>query len=131
MKYVEVLYNIPDIDDTGKRKGKELALKYIDIHTIWLPSWLTTYKDNRGRPRKDLRDWMEIRSEKKNFRDLMKLAMPAKFWISYQNKDGRWKHEIDTACLFNFLNLNGFYALHDDNSTVTQFVRIHGNIVKK
>lgn len=74
---------------------------------------------------------MEIRSEKKNFRDLMKLAMPAKFWISYQNKDGRWKHEIDTACLFNFLNLNGFYALHDDNSTVTQFVRIHGNIVKK
>ncbi len=61
----------------------------------------------------------------------MKLAMPAKFWISYQNKDGRWKHEIDTACLFNFLNLNGFYALHDDNSTVTQFVRIHGNIVKK
>lgn len=131
MKYVDVLYNIPDIDDTGKRKGKELALKYIDIHTIWLPSWLTTYKDNRGRPRKDLRDWMEIRSEKKNFKDLMKLAMPAKFWVSYQNKDGRWKHEIDTACLFNFLNLNGFFALHDENSSITQFVRMNGNIVKK
>lgn len=131
MKYVDVLYNIPDIDDTGKRKGKELALKFIDIHTIWLPSWLTTYKDNRGRPRKDLRDWMEIRSEKKNFKDLMKLAMPAKFWVSYQNKDGRWKHEIDTACLFNFLNLNGFFALHDENSSITQFVRMNGNIVKK
>lgn len=131
MKYVDVLYNIPDIDDTGRRKGKELALKFIDIHTIWLPAWLTTFRDNRGRHRKDLRDWMEIRTQKKDFRDMMRLAMPAKFWVSYQNKDGRWKHEIDTACLFNFLNLNGFYALHDDNSSVTQFIRINGNIVKR
>lgn len=61
----------------------------------------------------------------------MRLAMPAKFWVSYQNKDGRWKHEIDTACLFNFLNLNGFYALHDDNSSVTQYIRVNGNIVKR
>lgn len=131
MKYVDVLYNIPDIDDTGRRKGKELALKFIDIHTIWLPAWLTTFRDNRGRHRKDLRDWMEIRTQKKDFKDMMRLAMPAKFWVSYQNKDGRWKHEIDTACLFNFLNLNGFYALHDDNSSVTQFIRINGNIVKR
>lgn len=131
MKCVEVLYNIPDIDDTGRRKGKELALKFTEIHTIWLPAWLKKYKDNRGRCRKDLRDWMEIRPDKKDFKNLMKLAMPAKFWVSYQNKDGRWKHEIDTACLFNFLNLNGFYALHDENSSVTQFIRLHGNIVKK
>lgn len=131
MKYVDVLYNIPDIDDTGRRKGKELALKFIDIHTIWLPAWLATFRDNRGRHRKDLRDWMEIRTQKKDFRDMMRLAMPAKFWISYQNKDGRWKHEIDTACLFNFLNLNGFYALHDDNSSVTQYIRVDGNIVKR
>ena len=131
MKYVDVLYNIPDIDDTGRRKGKELALKFIDIHTIWLPVWLTDFRDNRGRHRKDLRDWMEIRTQKKDFRDMMRLAMPAKFWVSYQNKDGRWKHEIDTACLFNFLNLNGFYALHDDNSSVTQYIRVNGNIVKR
>lgn len=131
MKYVDVLYNIPDIDDTGRRKGIELALKFIDIHTIWLPKWLTNYKDNRGRHRKDLRDWMELRSEKKDFKNLMKLAMPAKFWVSYQNKDGRWRHEIDTACLFNFLNLNGYYALRDSNSATTQFVKIDGNIVRK
>ncbi|MBE6262430.1 MAG: hypothetical protein E7104_00445 [Prevotella sp.] len=130
MKYVEVLYNIPDIDDTGRRKGKELALRFIDIHTIWLPNWLGTYKDNRGHARKDLRDWMELRSEKKDFKNLMKVAMPAKFWVSYMNKDGKWKHEIDTACLYNFLQLNGFYALHDENSSVTQYVRVEGNIVK-
>lgn len=131
MKYVDVLYNIPDIDQTGVRKGKELALKYIDIHTVWLPKSLGRYKDNRGKSRKDLRDWMELRSEKKDFKNLMKLAMPAKFWVSYQNKDGKWKHEIDTACLFNFLQLNGFFALHDENSIITQYVRVEGNIVRK
>jgi hypothetical protein len=131
MKYVDVLYNIPDIDDTGRRKGKELALRFIDIHTIWLPEWLSTYRDNRGKPRKDLRDWMELRSDKKDFKNLMKLGMPAKFWMSFQNKEGKWRHDIDTACLYNFLQLNGFYALHDENSAITQYVRVDGNIVRK
>lgn len=131
MKYVEVLYNIPDIDDTGRRKGRELALRFIDIHTIWLPTWLGNYHDNRGKPRKDLRDWMELRSEKRDFKNLMKLAMPARFWVSYPTDKGKWKHEIDTACLYNFLQLNGFHALHDENAVVTQFVRIEGNIVRK
>ena len=131
MQYVETLYNIPDLDETGKRKGRELALKYIDIHTIWLPEWLSSYKDHRGRPRKDLRDWMELRSEVKDFRNLMKLAMPAKFWTCTTSREGRTRYDIDTACLFNFLALNGFNALHDDNSSVTQYVRVEGNIVKK
>lgn len=131
MKYVEVLYNIPDIDETGRRKGRELALRFIDIHTAWLPDKLQTYKDNRGKPRKDLRDWLEIHSERKDFRNLLRVAMPAKFWVQYYNKDGKIKTEVDTACLYNFLQLNGFYALHDENAAVTQFIRIEGNIVKR
>lgn len=131
MKYVEVLYNIPDIDETGRRKGRELALRFIDIHTAWLPDKLQTYRDNRGKPRKDLRDWLEIHSERKDFKNLLRVAMPAKFWIQYYNKDGKMKTEVDTACLYNFLQLNGFYALHDENSAVTQFIRIEGNIVKR
>ena len=131
MKYVEVLYNIPDIDETGITKGTELALRFIDIHTIWLPQWLRTYHDNRGKGRKDLRDWMELRNTKKDFRNLMTLAMPARFWISKLNKKANtWDHYIDTACLYNFLRLNGFYALHDENSTATRYIRIMGNIVK-
>ena len=50
MKYVDVLYNIPDLDKTGIRKGTELALTYLDIHTVWLPSWLNNYKDQRSNP---------------------------------------------------------------------------------
>lgn len=131
MKYVKVLYNIPDIDETGRRKGRELALRFIDIHTAWLPDKLQTYRDNRGKPRKDLRDWLEIHPERKDFRNLLRVAMPARFWTQYTDKNGRTKTEVDTACLYNFLQLNGFYALHDENSAVTQFIRIEGNIVKR
>lgn len=132
MRYTEVLYNIPDIDETGVRKGTELALRYIDIHTIWLPQWLRDYHDNRGKPRKDLRDWMELRQTKKDFRALMTLAMPARFWTStYSKRQGKWNHAINTACLYNFFRLNGFYALHDDTLSTPQYIHIDGNIVTR
>ena len=130
-KYVAVVYNIPDIDATGRLKGTELALRFVDLHTIWLPSWLTNYKDNRGKPRKDFRDWMELRKEQRDFRDLLELATPARFWyISSRDKSGNIKYSINVSCLHEFLRLNGFYTLKDKHSPVTQFVRIDGNIVK-
>ncbi|MCS3230007.1 hypothetical protein NXW89_10365 [Bacteroides thetaiotaomicron] len=54
--------------------------------SIWLPAWLTTYRDQRGKPRKDFRDFMELRSKNEDFRNLMTLAMPAKFWYSKFNE---------------------------------------------
>lgn len=131
MKHVDVLYNIPDIDETGIRKGTELALRFIDIRTVWLPDWLGNYRDNRGKPRKDLRDWMELRHTKKEFKFLMQMAMPARFWKTTTNKkSGETRHTIDTACLYNFLKLNGFYTLHDDNTKDTRYVKIDGYIVR-
>lgn len=130
-KYVEILYNIPDIDSTGRVKGTELALRFIDIHTIWLPDWLNTYRDQRGKPRKDFRDFMELRNKNEDFRNLMTLAMPAKFWYSkFNEKSRQWDHNIDADCLHYFLRLNGFYSLHDENSSTTRYIRITGNIVK-
>lgn len=130
-KYVSVVYNIPDIDATGRLKGRELALRFIDIHTIWLPSWLSGYKDNRGKPRKDFRDWMELRKEKSDFRDLLELATPAKFWYTQtQEKTGVTKYSMDVSCLYEFLMLNGFYTLKNNHAAETRFIRIEGNIVK-
>lgn len=132
MKYVEVLYNIPDIDSTGKAKGTQLALQYIDIHTIWLPEKLREYRDNRGKPRKDLRDWMELRDKASDFRGLMDLAMPARFWTEHVNKKtGARSYDINTECLCNFFRLNGFYTLHDENSKDAIYIHIEGNVVKK
>lgn len=114
MRYVEILYNIPDVDATGVRRGTELALKYMDIYTVWLPAeYLSQYRDNRGKPRKDLRDWMELRPEPGDFKKLINRAAPACFWTVKieTSKDGKTvkrKFYIDFICLKNltvFLHL--------------------------
>ncbi len=129
-KYAETIYNIPDIDATGRLKGRELALKYIDIHTIWLPESLLSYKDNRGKPRKDFRDWMEYNPSQAAFKSLIELATPAKFWtVSIQEKTKKLRYSIDLSCLHEFLTLNGFYTIKDKHAPTAQFIHIEGNIV--
>lgn len=130
-KYVEVVYNIPDIDTTGRSRGTKLALQYIDIHTVWLPDKLATFRDHRGHPCKDFRDWIALWPEKSEFCGLLELAAPARFWRETKKKESREiKYSIDIVCLYEFLKLNGFYALNDKHAASTQFVRIEGNIVK-
>lgn len=132
MKYVKVLYNVPDLDATGRAKGTELALRFIDVHTVWLPDWLQGYRDNRGKPRKDLRDWMELRRELKDFRALMELAMPARFWTERTSRrTGAREYAIDASCLHYFLQLNGFFTLRDENSREAIYVRVEGNVVRR
>lgn len=135
MKYVEVLYNIPDIDDTGIRRGTQLALQYIDIHTIWLPQkYMSNFTDMRGKGYKDFRDWMEAKDNQgpKAFRQLLNMAVPAKFWFSTLNKrSNQWDHHIDTVCLHEFLRLNGFLTLHDDDISATMYVRVNGHVVQR
>ena len=128
---VETIYNIPDIDSTGVLKGTEMAIEHINIHTIWLPEWLKSYRDRRGKPKKDFRDWSELRPRKADFKNLLQLAKPAKFWVEYYNeKKGNYQYEIDSDCMRYFLTLHGFYALHDDNITEPHFIRVQNNIVR-
>ncbi|MEI7676549.1 MAG: hypothetical protein WCJ03_07200 [Bacteroidales bacterium] len=130
-KYVDRIYNIPDIDETGIRKGRELANKYIEIYTVWLPDTLRTYTDNRQRPRKDLRDFVEIWKEKKDFDNLVNLAMPVQFWETKYNK-GVERLEINSDFLKNFLSMSGFYRI-DDKTTKQgfSFIQVRGNVVYK
>lgn len=131
-KYAETIYNIPDLDATGKKKGCEMALRFIDVKTVWLPEWLTTYKDNRGRPRKDLRDWMELRGEIADFKDLLMMATPAKFWREKINeKKNKAEYWIDTVSLLAFLELNGYHCLKDEDSDLTRYVHITGTTVRE
>ncbi len=130
-KYAEIIYNIPDIDDTGIIKGTQLALKYIDIRTVWLPESLRKFRDSRGNSRKDFRDWMEMHQSNKDFRKLLNCADPAQFWNwSLNLKTGASKYSLELSSLHAFLNLNGIYALKEENVANTRFVKITDNIVK-
>ncbi len=131
-KYVEVIYQVPDIDATGKRLGIQRAMKYIDIYTVWLPNKLKNFRDQRGKFRKDFRDFCEIWPDKDRFNDLLNIAMPIRFWEYMDDGKGRKRLDINTDYVSYFLRCNGFVALEDKNSKTGQmFVNIQGNIVEE
>ncbi len=122
MTYVQTLYFVPDIDDTGRREGRKLALRFPEVLTAWLPDRIRKFRDARGNPRKDLRDFMEMSTNpEKDFARLLKGALPAKFW----------HHGIDTQKLFYFLTLNGFYTMVEQDSEELIWVKVDGYKVTK
>ncbi len=129
-KYVDRVYNIPDLDETGRRKGRELALRFIDLHTVWLPEKLGKYKDNRGRPCKDFRDWMEIWKDNADFRGLLELADPAKFWTTHKEKSGKIRYSMDASCLIQFLSLKGYGRMVDEYAPAPVSVHVDRHVVR-
>ena len=132
MKFVEQLYNIPDKDETGVRRGRILALRFPDIRTCWLPKRFERFRDDRGRFRKDFKDWLELQdSPVHSMNILMSQALPAKFWDMSLTKKGEESFSINSACLQYFLKLQGFCKLKDKEANRVDFVRLQGNIVER
>ena len=132
MKCIEQLYNIPDKDVTGIRRGRILALRFPDIRTCWLPKRFERFRDDRGRFRKDFKDWLELQDNPVHSMNiLMSQALPAKFWDMSMTKKGDESFSINSACLQYFLKLQGFCKLKDREANRVDFVRLQGNIVER
>lgn len=130
-KYVTTLYNIPDIDNTGKTKAAELALNFIDIHTVWLPEWIKKYNDSRRKPRKDLRDYVELSPSMREFKNLLSAAKPAQFW-EYKESQFGMRLELNSIYLIHFLKLHGFYKMPFAASKENEIlIYIKSNIVQQ
>jgi hypothetical protein len=131
MRCVDVLYNLPDIDDTGIRAAIKLGMQYLDIHHIMLPESLRLFKDPRGNARKDFLDYIEIYPKPWDFTKLINVAKPMRFWKVDVTKNGI-KYNLSSANTRFFLQANGFYQLENKNSKTGQmFVYINGHIVKE
>ncbi|NCC99479.1 MAG: hypothetical protein EOL95_07245 [Bacteroidia bacterium] len=130
MHMVEKLYNVPDIDETGIRRSRALALEYLDIYTIELPEWLRTYRDQRGRPRKDLRDFLELRPANAEFTKLLSVAKRCRFWDVTETTKGK-RSDINTVYLLYYLQCNGFSKIKDSATKLDKFVRINKYIVEE
>lgn len=104
----EVVVNVPDIDATGLEQAHKLALQYLELHTAWLPEYITTHRGVNGNPiNKDLRDYLRAPRPSVNsvsyltsvfgsgpgavtasqtshtsddFKKLVRTAMPYEFW---------------------------------------------------
>lgn len=128
---VETLYYIPDLDYTGRKKAIELGLRFLNIHLVWLPEWLGEYRDSRGKPRKDLRDYAELAPDVYSFKKLMQTGMPLKFWqrvSETQNGVTRARYEINSSYLIHFLRCMGFGVYKGDRGE--EYVQIVQNKVK-
>ncbi|MBQ9179629.1 MAG: hypothetical protein IJ132_02365, partial [Firmicutes bacterium] len=132
MSLVQQMYNIPDKDETGIRRGKMVALRYPDLRTCWLPSRFEKFRDDRGRFRKDFKDWLELQdAPRAAMKVLMSQALPVKFWDATLTKKGETSYSINSACLQYFLKMQGFYKLKDREANRVDFVRVQGNVVEK
>ena len=127
-KYADVIFNIPDIDETGVKQGTALACKYMDIYTIWLPTSIQRYKDWRGNPYKDFRDYCELYPSWANYVNLQRMAMQAKFW-RYNAKSG--SYFIDLESLYYFVRMHGFFVYIDKYSEQLSYMRQQGQIVSE
>ncbi|HVW97534.1 MAG TPA: primase-helicase family protein [Mucilaginibacter sp.] len=130
------IYQLQDIDRTGKRSAHELALQYLDIKTIELPEDLRKFYDARNKPCKDVRDYLNHFNQY-DFKDLVKTALPYRFWEKKANYDreGKFKgydYDFDNVQAYNFLAKNGFYQYRfDGKKTDSIYIKIDGNIVKE
>jgi hypothetical protein len=136
-KMCKSIYNLPDLDATGKKQGHELAMFFLDIKTIWLPEKLREHKDWRGNPCKDLRDFLRFYT-KKQFDDLVKTALPYQFWNvePRYSRDGKkfkgWGYAVNNTHTYNFLMRNGFYRFKIDNEKEGYtYIHIQNNQVKQ
>lgn len=129
MKCVDTLYVLPDIDATGKKAAVELGLEYNDIKIIWLPEKLSKFKDRRGNPRKDFRDYVELYPDRKRFHQLMNVAMPLRYWDKEMRKEGP-KYFFNNEQAYNFLYANGFSRIENKNlKEGFMFVKVDGHTV--
>lgn len=132
-----IVYNIPDIDATGKREAHKLAMEYLELRTLYLPEELKTKTDSyRKKPKKDLRDYFN-HYKPWDFFNLIKTAYPYRFWDvqAKYNKAGefvKYGYDVNNKHLYNFLTRNGFYRYETESEKDGYFyIKIDGNIVRK
>lgn len=135
-KMCEEIYNVPDIDATGRREGHELALEYLDIKTVWFPDSLRDQRDFRGAQCKDLRDYLHYHT-KWEFDQLVRVSLPYQFWdMEPQFKRNgdfhKWGYKLNNTQLYNFLMKCGFWRFKIDNEKEGYiYVQVLNNTVKQ
>lgn len=129
-RYADKVINIPDLDETGIKMAKQRALDHWRMYTLMLPEWITTFKDRRGKARKDLTDFCEL-SNKLEFAKLIHTAVQCQFWEQRTTKDGNVKLEVNTISLLWFLHCHGFCRITSANGKEERYVRVKGYKVEE
>lgn len=123
MSMTNQLINIPDIDQTGRAQGVDLALEFLEIHTAWLPESLSKSRDFRGSPKKDFLDFCnQFRHDNWLLRNEVRLlldnAKKCQFWDVRPTKSG-FNYDFNNVNAYYFLSLCGFYRIENPENKET------------
>lgn len=130
--YSKEIYNVPDIDSTGVQMGLRLALQYIDIKTIWLDSKLLQKKDYKGKPCKDVTDFLRYFKDSFFFK-IKSVSTPMRFWDTKKNKKGEFDgYKLNNTSFYNFLEAHGYCRYPDQNNKQSYvYTKIRQNIIER
>ncbi len=133
-------YQVPDLDATGVKHGRDIALKFLEIKTVWLPDRLKDLRDFRGNICKDVTDYVkrwDQKRVKKEFKELADIAPTAKFWDEKFKKNPSGKYELDKynyniTHAYYFMSLLGYYRLKDPEGNIEdKLIHIDNNVVQE
>lgn len=133
LKMAHDVVNIPDLDQVGKAKGRELALEHIQLKTLWLDDHTT------GSYQKDFKDFVSgLKSLPysklvRKVKNVLEISKPAKFWETFYNdKTGKASYAFHHTFGEYFLRLNGFCRVDDKSAKDSYyFAKITGHIVER
>lgn len=131
------IYILYDIDETGIANMYRIALRYLDIKIIKLPEELKRFKDRKGKPCKDAKDFFVHfrRPENQNpislFKELVKLSGGLKFWQEKYTKTGGFSgYDINNEQLYSFLQASGYFKIETTtNAKGYTFCHVQDNVV--
>lgn len=131
-KYAKRIVLIPDIDATGIKAARRLALRFPKLYIVWLTSEdMGGLRDNRGRQRKDLKDFIQLHPHSDDMKRLINRAKCSLYWTKTVDKDGNIQYAILPARLNYYLALNGFYTMKDDSRKEPIYIYVAGAKVKR
>lgn len=145
-EYTDQVYYCGDIDGPGIEQGIEIGLQYIDLKVIWLPEYIKKIR-YRGKPGKDLKDWVDATYKKNDnngvqhlinqFKKMVSVALPARFWdIHFDDKGVFKKYSFNNQAAFQFLWYNGYHTYKDElnknnKKNPFSFIQIKKGVVER
>ncbi|MDR2962752.1 MAG: hypothetical protein LBU90_03805 [Bacteroidales bacterium] len=139
-RIAKTLYLCYDTDTTGIRQAQKYALEFLDFHIINLPEDLKNFRDRKGNPCKDVKDFFVHYRNKKYprneylFKQLVRSANTLQFWseVEQKDKDGtivNIKYDLDNDNLYRFLSALGLWTFDNpQNKSKFDFIQIDNNI---
>ncbi|MBO6184233.1 MAG: hypothetical protein J6O88_05985 [Chryseobacterium sp.] len=129
----EEVVNVPDTDNTGRKKGTEFALEYLQMKTLWLDDYYPSGNVKDFKNAVTVMRGLSYSKVVKKVKNMLEAAKPAQFWEVYTNeKTGKLSFGFHHIFGFYFLKLNGFCRVDDESrKDGFYFARLHNHVVEE